>query len=75
MTEQEWLACTNPTPMLEFLREKASDRKLRLFLCACCRGAWQRLRYAPQRRAVEASEKFADGEVTEEQLLSLEGVR
>ena len=37
MTEAEWLACNDPTPMLEFLRDKASERKLRLFFCACCR--------------------------------------
>jgi hypothetical protein len=35
MTEAEWLACTDPTPMLAFLRGKASERKLRLFACAC----------------------------------------
>jgi hypothetical protein len=37
MTESEWLTCTDPDPMLDFLRSKASDRKLRLFACASVR--------------------------------------
>ena len=35
MTEAEWLACTDPTPMLLFLHGRASDRKLRLFIANC----------------------------------------
>jgi hypothetical protein len=60
MTEAEWLACTNPTSMLEFLRAKAPDRKLRLFACACCRRAWHLLPKAV-RKVVQASERYADG--------------
>jgi len=37
MTEAEWLACTDPTPMLAFLRGRAGDRKFRLFAVAQCR--------------------------------------
>jgi hypothetical protein len=37
VTEAEWMACTDPTPMLEFLQGKASERKVRLFACDCYR--------------------------------------
>jgi hypothetical protein len=60
VTEQEWLACNDPVPMLEFLRRKASARKLRLLACACCRQVWDRLEQEGSRHAVEVAESFAD---------------
>jgi len=60
MTEAEWLACTKPQVMLDFLRGKATDRKLRLFACACCRRIWHLLIDDRCRIAVNKSELFAD---------------
>jgi hypothetical protein len=36
VTEAEWLVCENPLALLAFVAPRATDRKLRLFLCACC---------------------------------------
>src|SRR5690349_12221751 len=67
MDEATWLACTNPQPMLEFLWERASDRKLRLFACAWCRDHYTRLT-PEQRQGVEAGERLADGLASREEL-------
>jgi hypothetical protein len=61
MTEAEWLACADPTPMLEFLRGKASDRKLRLFAIAVVRLRRSGLRNARVRLVFWAAESLADG--------------
>jgi hypothetical protein len=40
VTEAEWMKCTEPEKMLEFLRSvgEMDRRKLSLLACACCRG-------------------------------------
>jgi hypothetical protein len=68
VTEEEWLACQDPTPMLALLRGRVSERRLRLFACACCRRIWDRLEQEGSRHAVEVAEDFADGRASLEQL-------
>ena len=68
MTEEQWLAGADPKPMLEYLRGKVSDRKLRLLACACCRRLWHLAKYDKGRRGVEAAERYADGLAGKEEL-------
>jgi hypothetical protein len=65
--EREWLYATSGVPLLEFVRGAASDRKLRLFACACGRTLWDELTKAG-RRAVETAERYADGRADAEEL-------
>jgi hypothetical protein len=70
MLEHEWLASDDPGAMLRLVSidrpasmplgfRKASDRKLRLFACGCCRLVWDRLD-ARSREAVACAEAWAD---------------
>jgi hypothetical protein len=66
MTEEEWLATTEPDAMFPVLpRTKGVRRKRQLFCCACCRLIWNELPSDSWRRAVEITERFIDGIVSE----------
>ncbi|WP_439631302.1 hypothetical protein [Gemmata sp.] len=60
MTEAEWLACGEPQRLVGSRRSRITDRKARLYACACCRSMWHLLTDERSRRAVETAERFAD---------------
>lgn len=68
MTEREWLSSSDPSPMVEFLRGKASDRKLRLFAVACVRRVGHLLIEKRSMEAIELAEQFAEGQVGKAEL-------
>ena len=61
MTEAEWLACKSCDRALLFLRKRVSNRKLRLFACACCRLVGDLLTGEAAWRALAVAEDYADG--------------
>jgi hypothetical protein len=67
MTEAEWLAETDLTAMLDFIRDGASHRKMILFGCCCCRWIWHLMPDDHCKRAVEVAEFHADGLATVEE--------
>jgi hypothetical protein len=76
VTEAEWLACEDPITAVAEVSPHATDRKLRLFLCACCgrvldgtpperrlfRGYYAGS-FEQLQRALGVVEQFAEGEV------------
>src|SRR4051812_6503673 len=73
MTGAGLIELSHPKALLACLQgHGASDRKIRLFACACCRLIWPLLTDDRSRRAVEFAEWFADGLADREELAAAE---
>jgi hypothetical protein len=72
VTEEEWLACRSYYAMLDYLSGYGSPRKLRLLACGCCRqpALFKMLQSQRADSLVDLAERFADGEVTWQELAS-----
>jgi hypothetical protein len=68
MTEAQWRNCISPEAILNFLTDKASERKLRLYAIGCCRRIWRWLTDDRSRHAVETAQRFIDNRATEAEL-------
>jgi hypothetical protein len=61
MTEEQWLACIDSLEMLQYMNGHGSDRKFRLFACACCRRIWDLFPDPANRHLVAFVEDHPDG--------------
>src|SRR5436305_13297290 len=70
MTEAEWVASSDPFPMLRPCRRiiREQPRKGHLFAVACCYRIWHLLADQRSRAAVEMAAQYAEGLVSRDQL-------
>jgi hypothetical protein len=68
MTETEWLACTDPEAMLEFMFERASRRKIELYTSGSYRSVSHLLPDARFRNKLDVRERYFDGLATAAEL-------
>jgi hypothetical protein len=68
--EHDWFAALSVIPLRDWCRNhlKRDRRKHRLFACACCRRLWDHLPDERSRKAIEASEAYADGKIDKKAL-------
>jgi hypothetical protein len=70
MTEAEWVTTIEPSPMLTFLKEKITIRKMRLLPCARFRATKSGRVTAEEMHAIDVAELLADGKVRGDDHLS-----
>jgi len=61
MTEAGWRACKDSRESLWSISWHASDRRLRLFACACGRNVWEAVGQGPIPSLIYIGKNFADG--------------
>jgi hypothetical protein len=71
MNEAEWRVCSTPAPMLDFVHGRIHARKFRLWACACVRRIWDLIPHELGRRAVAVVERYADGQASDAEWLSV----
>ncbi len=67
-TATMWAECSDPALMLDHLKGRVSDRKLRLFAVACCRRVPHLLTKRRSQKAVDIAERYADGTANGDEL-------
>jgi hypothetical protein len=58
----------DPNPLLKVVSGRAKERKVRLFLCACCRRLWHLYSREEVRAALATAEDYADGRADRDRL-------
>lgn len=66
MTESEWNAASSSVPMMMHLQGKTSNRKVRLFCCACAQWLAPSQLERECRVIIRVAEDFADGLVSDD---------
>ncbi len=79
ISEEQWFSAASPEGLLSFLeqhrvitRVPGGRRRLALFTCACCRLVWDLIEDEVSRRAVEVSERAAQGQASRRELAAAE---
>ncbi len=72
MDHAEWASAVVPHGMLDYLCGRASERKMRLVLCAAARRLCRRHPHPRGHELLDGAERYADGEIGGEELRRVE---
>ncbi len=68
MTEPQWLGSQDPFGMLDFIADKVSERKLRLFVASCCRRIESLFPHLGGQTCLNVVDRWADALATDQEV-------